>query len=68
MIMMQAAILRGQLHDHCQSLAENKTKSLVEKAIEKWKEERLKQWTSNGFKLLAIRFYAGWVALHDVCA
>ena len=68
-IMMQAAIFWEQLQDHCQALAEYKIKSQVEKARkEKSKEERLKQWTSKGFKLQAIRFCAGWVALHDVCS
>ena len=38
-IIMQAAIFWEQLQDHCQSLAEDKIKSLVEEALKKGSKE-----------------------------
>lgn len=67
-VMMQAAVFWKQMQDHCKSLAESELTNQVEKAMEKYPEEkRLKIWTSRGFKIKAIEFYAGWVALHGVC-
>ena len=67
-VMMQAAIFWKQMQDHCRTLAESEMKNQIESAIEKYSEEkRLKVWTSRGFKIKAIEFYAGWVALHCVC-
>ena len=68
-VMMQAAQFWKQMQDHCKSLAEDKLKNVVERALEKFSEEkRLKVWTSTPFKKNAVRFYAGWVALNSVCA
>ena len=67
-VMMQAAVFWKQMQDHCRTLAESEMKNQVEKALEKYSDEkRLKVWTSRGFKIKAIEFYAGWVALHSVC-
>ena len=67
-VMMQAAVFWKQMQDHCCTLAESEMKNQVEKALEKYSDEkRLKVWTSRGFKIKAIEFYAGWVALHSVC-
>ena len=67
-VMMQAAQFWKQMQDHCRSLAESEMQRQVEKAMKYPEEKRLKVWTSNGFKRKAVQFYAGWVALHGVCA
>ena len=66
-VMMQAALFWKQMQDHCRSLAESEMQTQVETAMTLSVEERLKVWTSNGFKIKAIEFYAGWVALNGVC-
>ena len=68
-VMMRAAQFWEQMRDHCKSLAEDHLKDQVEKALEKYSDEkRLKVWTSTTFKKNAVRFYAGWVALNSVCS
>ena len=67
-LMMQAALFWEQMQDHCKALGEAEMKQTVEKAInELGAAERRRLWTTNGFKRQAVRFYAGWVALNDVC-
>ena len=66
-VMMQAANFWKQMKEHCHSLAESEMQNQVEKAMKYSDEKRLKVWTSNGFKIKAIQFYAGWVALDGVC-
>lgn len=66
-VMMQAAVFWKQMQDHCRTLAESDMKKQVEKAMEFSEEKRLKVWTSKGFKIKAVRFYAGWVTLNGVC-
>ena len=67
-VMMQAALFWEQMQDHCRSLAESEMQSQVEKAFKRYSEEkRLKVWTSKAFKRKAVEFYAGWVALNEVC-
>ena len=67
-IMIQAANFWKQMQNHCCTLAEPEMKNEIERAVEKYSEEkRLKVWTSRGFKIKAIEFYAGWVALHSMC-
>ena len=67
-LMMQAALFWKQMQDHCKSLADDKLKDKVESAMSKYDEtKRLKLWTSKPFKIQAVRFYAGWVALDNVC-
>lgn len=66
-VMMQAALFWKQMQDHCRSLAESEMQTQVEKAMKYSEEKRLKVWTSRGFKIKAIEFYAGWVALNGVC-
>ena len=56
------------MKDHCQLLAESEMKSLVEKAMKEDKKERLKVWSSRGFKRKAIHFYSVWRALNKLCA
>ena len=68
-VMMQAAQFWKQMQDHCRSLADSEMQKQMEKAMKLYTDEkRRKVWTSNGFKIKAIQFYAGWVALHSVCS
>ena len=67
LVMLQAANFWKQMQDHCRSLAESEMQQQVERALKLPDGKRLKVWTSNGFKIKAIEFYAGWVALNGVC-
>lgn len=68
-VMMQAVQFWEQMQQHCTTLAQDRLKQVVEKAMKKSEdEERLRVWTSKSFKRMAVRFYAGWVALNSVCA
>lgn len=66
-VMIRAAAFWKQMEDHCRTLAKTELTNQVEKAMKYPEEKRLKVWTSRGFKIKAIEFYAGWVALHGVC-
>ena len=69
-IMMKAALFWKQMQEHCKSLSESTLRNRVdsEKAMDKYSDERrLKLWNSEAFKIQAVRFYAGWVALDCVC-
>ena len=66
--MMQAATFWKQMQRHCQSLSDSKLKDRVEMVKDKYsKEERLEVWTSEPFKIQAVRFCASWIALDCVC-
>ena len=68
-VMMQVAMFWKQMQDHCKSLAEDHMTKQVQKAMKDYSDEkRLKLWTSKPFKIQAVRFYAGWVALNGVCS
>lgn len=67
-IMMKAAVFWQQMQIHCESIAKGDMQRMVQKALEKFDEEkRLKFWTSKGFKKSAVQYYSKWVALDDVC-
>lgn len=66
-VMLQAALFWEQMQAHCEELAKDKMKKEIEKALKMSEERRLRFWTSTGFKGNAVRYYAGWVALDDVC-
>ena len=66
-VMLQAATFWLQMQAHCEELAKDKMKNEIEKALKFPEERRLKFWNSAGFVGKAIRYYAGWVALDDVC-
>ena len=68
LIMMKAAIFWKQMQMHCQSFAESEMQDQVERALKLSEQKRLKVWTSKGFKIKAVEFYAEWVALKCVCA
>lgn len=67
-VMMRAAQFWKQMHDHCHSLAEGEMQEQVKLAMTMPKEDRRGVWTGDSFKMKAIHFYAGWVALHSVCS
>ena len=66
-VMMRASLFWQQMKVHCHSLAESDMKAQIKEAIKYEKEMRLIVWTSEPFKQMAIEFYAGWVALKQVC-
>ena len=66
-IMMKAALFWKQMQVHCEQLAKDKMQRMITSVMKKSEEQRLKVWTSNGFKTQAINYYAQWVALDDVC-
>ena len=65
--MMKAALFWKQMQEHCKSLAESHMKTQIERALKYPEEKRMKVWTSRGFKIKAVEFYAGWAALKRVC-
>lgn len=65
--MMQTARYWEQLQEHCIALSKDEVKERVKKAMTYDEAKRHRVWTSNGFKQQAVRFYAGWVALENVC-
>lgn len=67
-VMMKAALFWEQMQNHCKELANGKIKKEIEIVRKMPKEERLEVWTSRAFKLKAIHYCAGWVALDDVCS
>lgn len=67
-IMLKAAMFWQQMQSHCESIAKGEMQKLVQKALDKYDDEkRLKFWTSTGFKKSAVQYYSKWVALDDVC-
>ena len=66
-IMMKAALFWKQMQVHCEQLAKDKMQRMITSVMKKSEEQRLKVWTSIGFKTQAINYYAQWVALDDVC-
>lgn len=67
-LMLQASLFWKQMQVHCKALGEDKMKETVEKAMERYDDtKRLRFWTSDSFKMKAVRFYAGWVALDGTC-
>ena len=67
-LMMHTALYWKQMQEHCNTLGEDKMKDDVKYAMANYDREKLsKYWTSNGFKKQAVRFYARWVAVDNVC-
>ncbi len=68
LVMCKAAQFWQQMQEHFFSLNGLKVKSVVTTALTYPKDERLRVWTSDGFKIQAIKFYAQWVAVGGVCS
>ena len=66
-VMMRASLFWQQIKVHCQSLSESDMKVQIEEVISYEENMRRNVWTSEPFKMMAIEFYAGWVALKQVC-
>ena len=67
-LMMEAAEFWKQMQKHCQHLSDEDLKTTVTETKENYKADaRKKLWTGDGFKHQAVEFYAGWVALDNVC-
>lgn len=67
-VMLQASVFWKQLQVHCKALGEDDLKKVVAGAINDLDEtKRRKFWTTPGFKRQAVNFYAGWVALDEIC-
>lgn len=66
-MMMKAALFWKQMQVHCEQLAKEKMQRLVASALKMPEEKRIRVWTSNGIKTNAVKYYAQWVALDDVC-
>ena len=67
-LMMEAAEFWKQMQKHCQHLSEDDLEKVVTKTKEKYDADaRKKLWTSDAFKHQAVKLYAGWVALDNVC-
>ena len=67
-VMLQAARFWEQMQTHCEMLAKGEIKREIEKVLNYSEERRIKFWTSKGFVGKAVKYYAGWVALDDVCS
>ena len=67
-MMMKAALFWKQMQVHCEQLAKDKMQRMIKTVMKKPQEERLKVWTADSFKIQAIKYYAQWVALDDVCS
>lgn len=67
-IMLKAALFWKQVQVHCDQLAKQKMQTMIKSAMDMPKAERVELWTSDGFKVQAVQYYAKWVALDGVCA
>ena len=67
-VMTKAALFWKQMQVHCEQLAKEKMQKMISTAMKRPEKDRIRVWTSNSFKTNAIRYYAEWVALDDVCA
>jgi hypothetical protein len=66
-LMLKVALFWKQMQMHCESLAGPKMKRMVEAAMKKSEEDRMKVWTNIAFKKQAVIYYSKWVALDGVC-
>lgn len=66
--MMKAALFWKQMQVHCEQLASDKMQKMIATAMKRPEKDRIRVWTSTGFKTQAVAYYAKWVALDDVCA
>ena len=66
-LMLKVSHFWKEMQKYCDQLARHKMQNLVKEAMEMPKKERLRVWTATAFKTRAIKYYAQWVALDDVC-
>ena len=66
-LMLKVALFWKQMQKHCETLAKDEMQKMVMRAMKRPEKERSRVWTATSFKTQAIRYYAQWVALDDVC-
>ena len=66
-VMLKAFYFWKQMQEHCELLAKVQMKNYITTAMKMPKEDRIRVWTSQGFKKQVVEHYAQWVALGNVC-
>lgn len=67
-VMMDASLFWKMMQAHCETMAKDKMRKMIETGMKCSPEERLKLWTNPTFQKPAIQFYGKWVALDDICS
>ena len=67
-VMLHVATFWEQLQVHCETLAKENLRKIVETAMTWPEKERLRLWTHTAFKTHATAFHKQWLTLDDVCA
>ena len=65
-LMLKIALFWKQMQMHCEDLAGPKMRRMVEVAMKKPVEDRMKVWTNITFKKQFVIYYSKWVALNNV--
>ena len=66
-LMLKVAMFWTHMQLHCNDLAGPKMRRLVEAAMKRPVEDRMKLWTNIAFKKQAVIYYSKWVTLNSVC-
>lgn len=66
-VMMKTALFWKQVQVHCQALAQEKLQKMIATALTMDEDKRTLFWKNPAFQKGAIKYYAQWVALNDVC-
>ena len=66
-VMRNIAYFWEKVETHCKNLVSQDMQRLVDIALKKDPDHRIKVWNSPGFKTKAMDHYAKWVALDKVC-
>lgn len=66
-VMLKADLFWGQIETHCGRSDAAALHSIVETSKNLPQERRADLWKSDAFKQRAVRVYAPWVALQDIC-
>ena len=66
-VMRKIAYFWEKVEAHCKNLASQDMQKMIDIALKKDPDDRIKVWISPGFKKKAMDHYAKWVALDRVC-
>ena len=66
-VMRKISSFWTKLEQECKELGNEHVVKQIEAAMKRPEAQRLKIWGSTGFKSKAIRYYARWVALGNIC-
>ena len=66
-IMTVAANFWNETHSVCNELSGEKVTKHVDRLLAMPEEKRRRLWSSNPFKIEAIKYYSNWVAVRKVC-